>query len=59
MLTGEPDAGNPLVRFGGRGAAIQCGVPTPIQGAMAAWLGADSNHPSGMGGWGDSNEPES
>ncbi len=29
--TGEPDAGNPPVRFGGRGDAIQCIVPTPIQ----------------------------
>ena len=30
MLTGEPDAGDPHVRFGGRGGAIQCVVPTPI-----------------------------
>jgi hypothetical protein len=28
--TGEPDAGNPPVRFGGRGAATQCGLPTSI-----------------------------
>jgi hypothetical protein len=28
--TGEPDAGNPPVRFGGRGGATQCLVPTPI-----------------------------
>ncbi|HYA41904.1 MAG TPA: hypothetical protein VEF34_11405, partial [Syntrophobacteraceae bacterium] len=35
--TGEPDAGDPLVRFGGRGSAIQCAVPTPI-----AWAA----HPS-------------
>ena len=28
--TGEPDAGDPPVRFGGRGGAIQCAVPTPI-----------------------------
>ncbi|HYA40427.1 MAG TPA: hypothetical protein VEF34_03940, partial [Syntrophobacteraceae bacterium] len=28
--TGEPDAGDPLVRFGGRGSAIQCAIPTPI-----------------------------
>ena len=27
---GEPDAGNPPVRFGGRGGATQCSVPTPI-----------------------------
>jgi len=26
--TGEPDAGSPLVRFGGKGGAIQCAVPT-------------------------------
>jgi hypothetical protein len=31
LLTGEPDAGEPLVRFGGRGDANQCAVPTPIQ----------------------------
>jgi len=30
LSTGEPDAGNPPVRFGGRGAAIQRGFPTPI-----------------------------
>src|SRR5688572_3495670 len=30
-LTGEPDAGEPPVRFGGRGAANQCGFPTPIK----------------------------
>jgi hypothetical protein len=30
--TGDPDAGNPPVRFGGRGDANQCIVPTPIMG---------------------------
>src|SRR5688572_24434109 len=30
LLTGEPYAGKPHVRFGGRGAATQCGLPTPI-----------------------------
>ncbi len=29
-LTGEPDAGNPPVRFGGKGDANQCVVLTPI-----------------------------
>ena len=29
--TGEPDAGDPHVRFGGRGGVNQCVVPTPIQ----------------------------
>ena len=29
--TGEPDAGDPPVRFGGRGGTSQCPVPTPIQ----------------------------
>ena len=33
MLTGEPDAGNLHVRFGGRGGANQCAIPTPYQGA--------------------------
>jgi hypothetical protein len=28
-LTGEPDAGNPPVRFGGRGG-VQTSIPTPI-----------------------------
>ena len=32
MLTGEPDAGNLHVRFGGRGGANQCAIPTPYQG---------------------------
>lgn len=30
MLTGEPCAGNPPARFGGRGGANQCAAPTPI-----------------------------
>jgi hypothetical protein len=30
--TGEPDAGDPHVRFGGRGGANQCAIPTPIEG---------------------------
>ena len=30
MLTGEPYAGDPHVRFGGRGGASQCAVPTPM-----------------------------
>ena len=29
-MTGEPDAGDPPVRFGGRGGANQCVVPTSI-----------------------------
>ncbi len=29
--TGEPDAGNPPVRFGGRGSRNQSALPTPIQ----------------------------
>jgi hypothetical protein len=29
-LTGEPDAGDPHVRFGGRGSANQYAIPTPI-----------------------------
>ena len=32
--TGEPDAGNPPVRFGGRGAADQCGLPYPYQDCL-------------------------
>ena len=31
--TGEPDAGNLPVRFGGRGGATQCAVPTSILGS--------------------------
>src|SRR5579862_7898973 len=30
-LTGEPDAGNPPVRFGGRGNRTQSLLPTPIR----------------------------
>ena len=30
MLTGEPYAGDLHVRFGGRGGASQCAVPTPM-----------------------------
>ena len=30
LLTGEPCAGEPHARFGGRGGANQCAVPTPI-----------------------------
>ena len=30
-MTGEPDAGDPPVRFGGRGGANQCPVPTSIR----------------------------
>ena len=34
--TGEPDAGNPPVRFGGRGERTQSPLPTPIR--SADWL---------------------
>ncbi len=34
-LTGEPDAGDLQVRFGGRGGANQCPVPTSITCAAA------------------------
>src|SRR5665213_439434 len=30
-LTGKPDAGNPPVRFGGRGGRNQSAFPTPIE----------------------------
>ncbi len=30
--TGEPDAGDPHVRFGGRGSRTQSALPTPIRG---------------------------
>ena len=36
QLTGEPNAGKPFVRFGGRGAANQCGFPTAI--SIFHWL---------------------
>ena len=32
LPTGEPDPGEPDVRFGGRGGANQCAIPTPIDG---------------------------
>ena len=34
-LTGEPCAGDPPARFGGRGGASQCAVPTSIWAAAA------------------------
>src|SRR3972149_5336082 len=36
--TGEPDAGKPHVRFGGRGGATQCAFPTPIERAWVSCL---------------------
>ena len=47
MLTGEPDAGDPHVRFGGRGGAIQCVVPTPILDAV---VGDNERHEFGSHG---------
>lgn len=35
LSTGEPDAGNPLVRFGGRGGRTQSAFPTPINTVIA------------------------
>ena len=36
--TGEPDAGDPHVRFGGRGSGTQSSLPTPIHSAAAPRL---------------------
>ncbi|MEW6377298.1 MAG: hypothetical protein AB1502_16095, partial [Thermodesulfobacteriota bacterium] len=36
--TGEPDAGDPHVRFGGRGDANQCIIPTPIEKGNTGFL---------------------
>ena len=41
--TGEPDAGDPHVRFGGRGSRTQSALPTPIRaaaGALRPWIPA-------------------
>ena len=38
MLTGEPYAGDPHVRFGGGSDANQCAVPTPIRGGVDTGL---------------------
>ena len=37
-LTGEPDAGDPHVRFGGGSGANQCPVPTSILGTERTWF---------------------
>ena len=36
LPTGKPDAGDPLVRFGGRGGRNQSAFPTPISAGAAA-----------------------
>src|SRR5271157_2260093 len=36
--TGEPDAGDPPVRFGGRGNRIQSVLPTPIRSRLSRRL---------------------
>src|SRR2546427_594331 len=41
--TGEPDAGNPPVRFGGRGGLRA--IPTPIQDATAKTARHDASEP--------------
>jgi hypothetical protein len=48
--TGEPDAGNLPVRFGGRGGAIQCAIPTSILGHKRVPLVFPARkNPSGAG----------
>jgi hypothetical protein len=42
LLTGEPDARKPPVRFGRRGGANQCAVPTPIPATVVF---ASPQHP--------------
>ena len=39
VLTGEPCAGDPHARFGGRGGANQCAIPTSISGFAASAKG--------------------
>lgn len=46
-LTGEPDAGNPPVRFGGRGGRDQPAFPTPIPCRLAFKHFVASNGPIG------------
>jgi group II intron reverse transcriptase/maturase len=47
--TGEPCAGNPPARFGGRGARTQSGLPTPIfWGGDACFIKAPRRKPGGM-----------
>ncbi|MEX2138186.1 MAG: GNAT family N-acetyltransferase [Pirellulales bacterium] len=41
LSTGKPDAGNPPVRFGGRGGRIQSAFPTPIMQITIAESDAD------------------
>lgn len=47
LLTGEPDAGNPAVRFGGRGDAVNASsLPYPVGARLARH--ADGGQPSGL-----------
>lgn len=45
-LTGEPDAGNPPVRFGGRGSAITRSL-YPYHPALVPTVGLAKMHPRG------------
>ena len=45
--TGEPDAGNPPVRFGGRGGRTQPALPTPIFGASTPPIFGTVTHAPG------------
>jgi hypothetical protein len=45
-LTGEPDAGNPPVRFGGRGDRNQSVLPTPILSLHFREYGLTSSSPA-------------
>jgi hypothetical protein len=46
-LTGEPYAGDPHVRFGGKGGATQCAILTPIQydGVKGYWINIENGNP--------------
>jgi hypothetical protein len=49
--TGEPDAGDPHVRFGGRGDRIQSVLPTPIWCFNGLWIPALRFATAGMTNW--------
>src|SRR6266481_4765589 len=47
LLTGEPDAGNPPVRFGGRGSGLIAALPTPIRTRKGPFSSCRTASPAG------------
>jgi hypothetical protein len=52
LLIGEPDAGNPPVRFGGRGSGLIAALPTPIDDKRKTRASPRTASPAGQAGRG-------